>query len=152
VKRRDGFTLIELLTVVFLIGILATLALFKYRDLRNSALVAQMIEEMRAVQIAVLNYHAEKEEWPAETGPGAVPAGLGALLPGQLAASLDRGDYMLDYDNFGSAPGEVVIGVTVTSTDPKLFAKFVRTVGTRSPFFVSGSGLTYLISGPGGVF
>ena len=150
--RRDGFSLIELLTVVLLIGILATLALFKYRDLRNNAVAAQMTGELRAVQIAVLNYYAEKEEWPVETGPGAVPAGLGSLLPGQLAASLERGDYTLDYDSFGSAPGELVIGVSVTSPDPKLFAKFVRTVGDRAPFFVSGSALTYLIAGPGGVF
>jgi prepilin-type N-terminal cleavage/methylation domain-containing protein len=152
VTRRDGFTLIELLTVVFLIGILAALALFKYRDLRNNAVAAQMTEELRSVQIAVLNYFAEKEAWPAETGPGAVPAGLGSLLPGRLAGSLDRGEYTLDYDNFGSAPRDVVIGVTVSSPDPKLFAKFVRTVGDRGPFFVSGGGLTYLISGPGGVF
>jgi len=39
-----------------------------------------------------------------------------------------------------------------TSSDPKLFAKFVQYMGTQSPFFVSGSRMTYLISGPGGIF
>ena len=149
---RKGFTLIELMTVTFVIGILASIALLKYFDLRNAALAAQISQEMRAVQVAAFSYYADKEEWPAETGPGTVPPGLGQLLPGQLATSFDRNQYMLDFENFGDAPGEVVIGVAVTSSEPKLMAKLVQYLGTKSPFFVSGSKVTYLISGPGGVF
>ena len=151
-RSRRGFTIIELLVVTFLLGILASIALLKYLDMRNNAFAAQMSQELRAIHVAVLNYHADTEGWPAETGAGAVPVGLGPLLPGQLASSLDRGEYMLDYENFGPLAPEVVIGVSVTASDPKLFAKFVHYLGTQSPFFVSGSKLTYLISGPGGIF
>jgi prepilin-type N-terminal cleavage/methylation domain-containing protein len=150
-RTRRGFTLIELLVVTLLLGILASIALLKYLDLRNNALAAQMSQELRAIHVAVLNYHADTEGWPTETGPGAVPAGLAQLLPGQLAPSLDRGQYMLDYENIGSGGPDLIIGVSVTSGDPKLFAKFVKYLGTQSPFFVSGSKMTYLISGPGGV-
>ncbi len=149
---RRGFTLIELLVVTILLGILASIALLKYLDMRNHALAAQMSQELRAIHVAVLNYHADTESWPTETGPGTVPDGLAQLLPGQLAPSLDRGQYMLDYENFGPGAPDVMIGVSVTSGDPKLFAKFVKYLGTQSPFFVSGDRLTYLISGPGGVF
>jgi prepilin-type N-terminal cleavage/methylation domain-containing protein len=152
VTGRRGFSLIELITVVILLGILASIAMLRYIDLRNHALAAQLAQELRAVQVAAYNYYAEKESWPAETGPGAVPLGLGPLLPGQLASSFDRGDYMLDYENFGAEGTDVVIGVSVTTSDPKLFAKFVQYLGDQSPFFVSGSRLTYLIAGPGGVF
>ena len=151
-NNRRGFTIIELLVVTFLLGILASIAVLKYIDMRNHALAAQMTQELRAIHVAALNYHADTEGWPAEIGAGAVPAGLGPLLPGQLAGSLDRGAYVLDYENFGSGGSDVVIGVSVTSTDAKLFAKFVHYLGTQSPFFVSGTKLTYLISGPGGVF
>ena len=147
-----GFTLIELLVVTFLLGILASIALLKFIDMRNHAIAAQMTQELRAIHVAVLNFHADTEAWPAETGPGAVPAGLGPLLPGQLVGTLDRGQYMLDYENFGSGAPNVMIGVSVTTGDPKLFAKFVLYLGTQSPFFVSGNTMTYLISGPGGVF
>ncbi len=144
--------MVELLTVVFLLGILAGIALLKFIDLRNNALAAQMANDLRAIQIAAFNYYADAETWPAETGAGAVPAGLGPLLPGQLASSFDRGQYVLDWENFGSGAPDIVVGVTVTSNDTKLFAKFVQYLGTRSPFFLSGSQLTYLIAGPGGVF
>jgi hypothetical protein len=42
--------------------------------------------------------------------------------------------------------------VSVTTSDTKLFAKFVQYLGTKSPFFLSGSTLTYMIAGPAGVF
>jgi len=149
--RPRGFTLIELILVVMVLGILASIAVLKYIDLRNSALAAQMAQELRAIQIAALNYHADLEQWPAETPAGAVPLGLATLLPGQLAGSFDRRDYLLDYENFGDT-SEVVIGVSVTTPDARLFAKFVQYLGTKSPFFLTGNTLTYLISGPGGVF
>ena len=151
-KRRAGFTIIELLVVVFLMGILASIALLKYMDLRNNAIAAQMSQELRAIHVAALNYYADHEVWPSESGAGMVPTGMGPLLPGQLAGSFDRGKYMLDYENFGPGAPQVMIGVAVTTLDGKLFAKFVQYMGTQSPFFVGGSKLTYLISGPGGVF
>jgi len=152
VKRRRGFTLIELMVVVIVLALLASIALLKYIDLRNSAIAAQMSQELRAVQVAAFNYYAEKEDWPPEAGAGAVPPGLAPLLPGQLAGSFDRGTYLLDYENFGAGAPDVVIGVSVSTTDPKLFAKFVQYLGTKSPFFLSGNKLTYLITGPGGTF
>ena len=147
-----GFTLLELMLVTFVIGILASIALLKYIDLRNAALATQISQELRAVQIAAFNYYAEKEAWPPESGAGAVPVGLGPLLPGQLAGSFDRVQYLLDFDNFGEEAPDIIVGVSVTTPDERLFAKLVQYLGTKSPFFVSGNKLTYLISGPGGGF
>ena len=148
-RNRRGFTLIELLVVMLVLAILASIAMLKYIDLRNSALAAQVTQELRAVQIAAFNYYADKEVWPAEVAGGAVPTGLGPLLPGQLATSFDRGKYLLDYENFGSGAPQIVIGVAITTSDPKLFAKLVQYLGSQSPFFVAGNRLTYLIAGPG---
>ena len=149
--KRKGFTLVEMLTVIVVLSVLAGIAVMKYIDLRNAALAAQMAQEVRAVQIAAFNYYAEKEVWPPDAGRSAVPLGLGPLLPGQLAGSFNRGSYELDFDNFGD-DGEMIVGVAVTTDDPRLFAKFVRYLGTQSPFFVTGSKITYMIAGPGGGF
>ncbi|MGQ0702465.1 MAG: type II secretion system protein [Gemmatimonadales bacterium] len=149
---RRGFTLIELMIVILVLGILAGLALLKSNDLRNAGIATQVSQEMRAVQIAAFNYYAGKETWPEETGAGAVPAGLGPLLPGQLAGSFDRGPYILDYDNFGE-DGSRIIAVSATTDDEKLMAKLVSYLGSKAPaFFVNGNKVTYIISGPGGGF
>jgi prepilin-type N-terminal cleavage/methylation domain-containing protein len=152
--KRRGFTLVELLVVIIVLGILAGVAVMKYIDMRNAALAAQMAQEVRAIQIAAFNYYADKEDWPPSSSPGAVPAGLGPLLPGQLAGSFDRGTYQLEFENFGGDGDnkDMIVGVGITTSDEKLFAKFVRYLGTQSPFFVTGSKITYLIAGPGGGF
>jgi prepilin-type N-terminal cleavage/methylation domain-containing protein len=152
--KRKGFTMVELLVVIIVVSILAGVAVMKYIDMRNAALAAQMAQEVRAVQLAAYNYYAEKEVWPPDAGKGAVPVGLGPLLPGQLAASFDRTFYELDFDNFGgtSADDDMIVGVSITTNDPRLFAKFIRYLGTQSPWFVAGSRITYMIAGPGGGF
>jgi len=151
--KRKGFTIVELMTVIVLLGILAGIAVMKYIDMRNAALAAQMAQEVRAVQIAAFNYYADQEVWPPSAAVGAVPAGLGPLLPGQLAASFDRGNYQFEFENFGgTAVTDMLVGVSITTSDPKLFAKFVQYLGTQAPFFLSGSRITYMIAGPGGGF
>ena len=148
---RKGFTLVELMTVIVVLSILAGIAVMKYIDLRNAALAAQVASDIHAVRVGAFNFFADQETWPAESSAGAVPIGLGPLLPGQLATTFDRVDYMLDYDNFGPGAPQIMIGVAITTSDPRLMAKFIATLGSQAPYFVSGSRLTYLIAGPGGI-
>jgi prepilin-type N-terminal cleavage/methylation domain-containing protein len=149
---RRGFTLVELLIVMVVLGILAGLALLKSTDLRNAAVATQVSQEMRAIQIAAFNFYADQETWPAEAGPGQVPPGLPSLLPGPLAASFDRGQYILDYDNIGAGDAQI-ISVSATTTDTRLMAKLAAYLSSKAPVFVvSGNRVTYLISGPKGGF
>jgi prepilin-type N-terminal cleavage/methylation domain-containing protein len=149
--RRKGFTLIEVLMVMIVLGLLATIALMKYLDLRNTARTAALAADFRAVTVAVINYYADHEVWPPETGPGQVPTGMAPYLSGGLANSFDRLEYTLDYENISVDP-VFLVGVSVVSTDDRLMAKFIQTFSTRAPFFLNGGKLTYLIHGPGGFF
>ncbi|MBM4186557.1 MAG: type II secretion system protein [Gemmatimonadetes bacterium] len=150
--HRRGFTLVEMLMVLIVLGLLATIALLKYIDLRNTARTAALTGDFRAITVAVVNYYAEYENWPPESGAGQIPNGLTPFLSGDLANSFDRPEYTLDYDNL-TAGGTPLIGVSVTTPDSRLMAKFIQTFGNRAPFFQSGgSRLTYLIHGPGGFF
>jgi len=152
VTRRSGFTLVEVLMVMIVLGLLATIALMKYIDLRNTARTASLTGDFRAVTVAVTNYYADNEIWPPEASPGQVPTGLAPLLPAGLSTTFDRPEYTLDYENLTSS-GIPLIGVSVTSTDARLMAKFIQSFGNRAPFFQNGAGkLTYLIHGPGGFF
>jgi prepilin-type N-terminal cleavage/methylation domain-containing protein len=149
-RRRSGFTLIEILMVMIILGILSSIALLKYLDLRATAQTASLAFDVRALTVAAFNYYADHEAWPPEAGPGQVPTGLTPYLSGELAVSLDRSDYTLDFENVavGDSP---LVGVAVTTTNERLRAKFAGTFG-RAPFFMNGDKLTYLIAGPGGVF
>lgn len=150
--RRSGFTLIEILMVMIVLSLLATISLLRYIDMRNTARTASLTGDFRAVTVAVVNYFAEHEAWPPESGPGQVPIGLGPLLPGGLSDNFDRPEYSLDYDNL-TASGEPLVAISVTSTDARLMAKFIQSFASKAPFFQNGAGkLTYLIHGPGGFF
>lgn len=149
--RRRGFTLIEMLMVTIILGLLASLGMLKYIDLRGTARVASLTGDVRSVTVAALNYYADHNEWPPEAGGGQIPGGLEPYLPGGLAASFDRTYYTLDYDNV-AAGANPLISISVSSSDPKLMAKFVNAFATKYPFYMSGDRLAYLIAGPGGTF
>jgi len=151
VRNRRGFTLVELLIVVVVLVILAGLSLLKYIDLRATAQTAAITGDIRSVTVAVFNYYAEYEKWPDESGPGQVPNGLAKFLPGGLTDELKRPEYTLDYENI-TLEETPLIGVSVSTTDPKLQARLLATFASKSPFFVNGGKVTYLIAGPGGVF
>ena len=48
-RRPNGFTLIELLVVVLIIGILATLAIARYRNTKETAFIASLKSDLRTV-------------------------------------------------------------------------------------------------------
>lgn len=150
-SNRRGFTLVEMLMVTLILGMLASLGMLKYIDLRSTARVASLTADFRSVTVAALNYYADHDSWPPETGAGQVPQGLGQYLPGGLSTSFDRTYYVLDYDHVaaGSFP---LISISVSSSDTKLAAKFVSAFATKYPFYMNGDRLAYLISGPGGTF
>ena len=150
-NRRAGFTLVEMLVVMIFLGLLTSIGLLKYIDLRATARTAAMVADFQSVTLASFNYYADREEWPAEAGPGQVPNGLNPYLPGALVDGFDRTHYVLDYENI-QIDDTPLIAVALTTTDTRLFNKLVAGYATRAPFFMNGSKLSYLIAGPGGVF
>lgn len=139
---RDGFTLVELLVVVVILALLAMLGLLKYTDLRYAAKAAAVSGDIRTITVAAFNYQADTQDWPPEAAAGVVPTGLDTYLPG---FAWSNPDYTLDWDNFGVGGGAYIAGVTVTTTNPALMAKLIRNLGSKYPYFASGSSLTYII-------
>jgi prepilin-type N-terminal cleavage/methylation domain-containing protein len=145
---RGGFTLIELLTVMIVLGLLASIALLKYLDLRNTARAAEVAGDFRSVMVGAYNYYAEFETWPPDAGAGTVPPALVSFLPSSV--SFTKPYYTLDYDNVGLGGGAYMIGITVSSTDADLMAKLIRNLGNKTPYFAAGGTLTYIIVGADG--
>ena len=151
-QRRGGFTIVELLTVMIVIGVLASIAVFKYIDLRHRAQAAQAAGDLQALRIAAYSAWYETGVWPAEVGPGTVPPGLVQYLP--LNFSFTRPEYTLDWESFvppgGGPSASMQVGVVITSSDPRLQAALQQQLGTRLPFIMVGGTLTFVIVGPDG--
>lgn len=150
-NSRRGFTLIELLVVFVVVGILASIGILRYIDLRMSAHAARVAADFNAVKIATYTYYTDDYKWPAEVGAGVVPPELVPIMA--TGTTFIKDQYMLDYDYFpisGSGPGSYIVGVTVTTTDPKLMTKLEQLLGKSMPFLASGGSLTYIIVGADG--
>ena len=69
-QRRQGFTLIELLIVVVIIGILAAIAIPKFANTKEKAVVASMKSDLRNLASAQEAYWVENRTYYA----GVIPA------------------------------------------------------------------------------
>jgi len=150
-RGRRGFTIIELLVVMVVLGILSSIAILKYIDLRKTAQAARVAADFNAIKIATYAYYTDDYKWPAEVSAGVIPPELVPVL--SQGFSFVRDEYTLDYDYFpisGSGPGSYIVGVTVTTTDPKLMTKLEQILGRNMPFISSGGSLTYIIVGSDG--
>jgi prepilin-type N-terminal cleavage/methylation domain-containing protein len=150
--RRRGFTFIEILIVVIVLSILTGLALLKYIDLKHRALSASATADLQAVRLAAYSSWYEHSAWPAEVGAGTVPPGLAPYLP--VGFSFSKPEYTLDWDNFvppgGGPSGAMQLGVVVSTSNARLMKALQDNLGSKSPFFVAGGNLTFVIVGPDG--
>lgn len=91
-KSEAGFTLVELLIVLMVLGILATIAIPRFRDMSGKANQVKMKSELKQVQTAMELYYAENNVYPANQ-----VAFDGAIA--DLLESADLSDYTLAYTN-----------------------------------------------------
>jgi prepilin-type N-terminal cleavage/methylation domain-containing protein len=132
--RRGGFSLIELLMAVSIVGILAGLAIPNMRNMTFRARATTVAADIEVLRVATLSYNGDVHGWPAETGPGVVPAELNGFLPDGF--SFDGNGYQLDFENLsfpGGLPGDPtttqLIGASVTSADQRLHNAVAELLG-----------------------
>jgi prepilin-type N-terminal cleavage/methylation domain-containing protein len=70
-RSRQGFTLIELLIVVVIIGILAAIAIPKFANTKEKAVVASMKSDLRNLASAQEAYWVENRTYYGAAIPGA---------------------------------------------------------------------------------
>lgn len=148
--NRRGFTIIELLVVFVVLAILAAIAVLKYIDVRNHAVVAGVQSDLNSVRLAAYNYWADKNSFPPDAGPGVMPPGMAPYLQD---GTFTGPQYTFDWENFqGSGPsGGMQVGIVVTSPDAGLMALLSRRAAGGLPYFAVGNTVVFMIVGPDGV-
>jgi prepilin-type N-terminal cleavage/methylation domain-containing protein len=144
-RRRGGFTFIEVLVVMIVLGVLASIALLKYIDLRHRALSSAAAADLVTIRLAAYSQWYEHGEWAGEVQAGLTPPTLTPYLPGGF--SFEKPEYTLDWENLG---GPTPIAVVLTTTNDRLMKALQSTLGTKAPFIVTGESLTFVIVGPDG--
>jgi type IV pilus assembly protein PilA len=71
IRLRQGFTLIELLIVVVIIGLLASIAIPKFANTKEKAVVASMKTDLRNLASSQESYWVENRTYYAGALPGA---------------------------------------------------------------------------------
>lgn len=136
---RRGFTLVELTVVVLIVSILAAIAQPQLHEVLLKARAAEALADMDVIRVAVYQYQSEKNVWPPDVGRGVVPPGLDEYLPGNF--DFTKGDYVLDFDNWGGTPFEV--GVTMITSNSELGLTLLDMLG--NPKWASGDKYTWVI-------
>ncbi|MDZ4674048.1 MAG: type II secretion system protein [Gemmatimonadota bacterium] len=111
--NRSGFSLVELLVVVAILGILATLGLPRLNTMRERAVVASMISDLRNLASAQVAFYSTYQDFANGVAPQEVPGpgGRGRVAltpsPGNVIVVRRRGP--------NNANGE---GWSATATNP----------------------------------
>ena len=149
---RRGFTIVELLTVVIVIGVLASIMVLRFIDLKHRAISARATTDMDIIRKAAYSRFYDAGVWPAGGGQGIVPADLAPYLPSSF--SFARPDYTLEWQNFvppgGGPSASYQAAVRLTSPNPRLMQTLTHTIGSRSPYIMIGNDLLVIVVGPDG--
>ena len=113
---RRGFTLIELLIVVVIIGFLASIAIPKYGNTRQKALMASMKTDLRNLVTAEEAYFADSVKYTTDLGTSyAVTTGN---VLGAISLTGDGWNATITNTNLASPLRTCAIYIGSTSTAP----------------------------------
>jgi type II secretory pathway pseudopilin PulG len=97
-------TLIEILTVAGIIGLLAVIAVPIFIKARQNSEDSMFMSDLRVAVSALVTYSVANRSYPAEAGPGSLPAGLADFLSRRFSWAQDTpigGKWDWDYNQHG---------------------------------------------------
>jgi prepilin-type N-terminal cleavage/methylation domain-containing protein len=142
-KSRKGFSFIELLVTMLIIGLLASIAIPKYHDMKRRAMAASIIGDVHAIRIAAFSHYTEHGAFPPDAGSGQLPPLLVDNLP--TGFTFDRPDFDFDWDVWAQGT-ESLVGITVSVTDTRLAAQLIKSAGPGYLAVVTPTSVTFLVS------
>ena len=96
IRRQRGFTLLELIIVIAIIGILATIAMPKMKDMPRRASEATLKQNLRTMRDVIDQYYGDKGRYPASL-EALVEAGYLRKVPADPITRSSE-TWLLDYE------------------------------------------------------
>jgi hypothetical protein len=147
-RIRRAFSFTELLLTMMLIGLLARIAIPRYREMQLRATAAAIVGDVHAIRVAAFTHHAEKGSFPPDEATGTLPAELVAELPAGFR--FDRPDFDYDWHVWSTTnsagDSETIVGIAVLVSDPRLATRLVFAAGAGYIPIVTSSQVTFLVS------
>jgi len=147
--KRRGFTLIEVFTVLMVVSVVVRIGIPSYQEVRTKAMAAQVVADLKAIRVGVVNYNAETHGWPGDAGPGQVPPGLEPFLEG---VSFNRGYYQLDWEHWALPSGlpnhpgvGTVLAISLETENRALAAAVKDLLGSSRAHFSVGDSHTFVL-------
>lgn len=121
-RKKGGFTLIELMIVVFIVGVLAAIAIPAFVKARSNARSTSFASDIRTLAYAADSYALETGLYAPQTSPGVFPAGLEGYISKAMFESETPlgGNWHIEFDTSNFYSGVGVSNPAYTASD---FAK-----------------------------
>ena len=148
-KPQRGFTFVEMLICMIIVGLLSSVAVPKYIDLKRRASTTRVVGDFQVLRVAAISFFGDSAYYPAEAGPGEMPAHLDKYLPNGF--TFRRPGWTLDYENWDVGESSFsttsqVIAITLIPDDPVLAQTTLSVMG-GVPAYLEGNTVTFIISG-----
>ena len=148
-RRRIGFTMLELLLTLIIVGLLSTIAIPKFREVRRRATATQIVGDFGVLRHAAMSFYVDSGYFPKEAGSAVVPKGLKKYLPNKY--TFKKKQWTMDYENWTGKTSKaytssgITIGISFTVPDTNLGRTAMSLMG-NNPVFTVGSKYTFLIA------
>ena len=139
---RARVILLEALFVLLTIGSVVAVAVPKSAEVRRRQAATHVLADVEALRGAVYAFYSDSAYFPVESPAGIVPEALEPYLPPRFVLRRAWGE--LQYRNWPMPPNESpvpasnVVGVSVTTADPRVGAMAAERAGTMARFTLRG--------------
>ena len=137
------------MVVVIIVGMLSTIAVPKFKDVRRKATATQIMGDFDVVRHATLSFYVDSSYFPDEAGAGTIPPGLVRYLPNGF--TFKNPQWTIAFENWTSPDSKqyletgIAIGVSFTTADSVLGRTAMALVG-NVPAITVGNKYIFLIS------
>ncbi|MFP3948458.1 MAG: hypothetical protein ACOC8K_01860 [Gemmatimonadota bacterium] len=139
------------MTVLLVAGSVTRVAAPNVEVMLHRARAAEIVGDVRALELAAFEYHAATRTWPDIGNPGEVPGSLSGYLPEEF--SFERDHYTLTWRRWELRDGlpdrpeiQALVGVTVTIPDDEIGAALLEAVGSSRAHFTVGDNYTLILA------